>query len=357
MVVLDEYFHHKAAKARRRCHCGSETAQSEKSLARRITDVASPRRRRGTSISSVFQNRPLVIDHCSLIFERSADAYGSTLIFTAPGPDGLWFTDDDVQSDCGGNEIIYCGYRYDAESQLYYVRNWTYNPVLGRWIRRDPVGYARGINLYEYVGSSPGGRSDTLGQDWHKLTHFETKMPDIPVVTSPYRLASGTYENNEWINISYDPAVSCARDGGAYNYDVSPARTGKTRKITALVGPIKKSGPVRSVKHATTSFLGVLAKTHWTIFDISYYEIYQGYTVKLEEWTCGCHSSGGVGSWISSIVAASWYWKPIKVEKFAAFRVRTGEEQDWIRGDASVLDWGALFSEGVKEGIKWGLEE
>ncbi len=186
MVALDEYFHHKVAKAPRRCHCGSETAQSEKSLGRRITDVASPRRHRDTSISSPnscvkFNNRQSVpnslvslchcgenrfrfIDHCSLIFERSADEYGNTLIFTAPGPDGLWFTDDDVQSDYGANDTIYCGYRFDAETQLYYVRNRTYNPTLGRWIQRDPIGITGGINLYGYVNDSPLTDRDSDGR-------------------------------------------------------------------------------------------------------------------------------------------------------------------------------------------------
>ena len=42
LVALEEQFHHKGAKARSRRHCGSEAAQSEKSLARRIADVASP---------------------------------------------------------------------------------------------------------------------------------------------------------------------------------------------------------------------------------------------------------------------------------------------------------------------------
>ncbi len=91
------------------------------------------------------------------------DAYGNTLIFTGPGPDGVWFTDDDVQSTYGANEIIYCGYRFDSESQLYYVRNRTYNPVLDRWIQRDPIGYNGGINLYGYVESSPVGLFDPNG--------------------------------------------------------------------------------------------------------------------------------------------------------------------------------------------------
>ena len=155
MAALNEQSHHQDAKARSRRRRGRETAQSEKSLARRTVDILSTRRRRrasfssftscanfknrisvpssfvslclggetrhrrGTSISSVFQNRPLLIDHCSLIIKRSAEAYGNTLIFTAPRPDGLWFTDDDVQSDYCANEIIYCGYRFDPETQNY----------------------------------------------------------------------------------------------------------------------------------------------------------------------------------------------------------------------------------------------
>ena len=93
------------------------------------------------------------------------DAYGNTLIFTGPGPDGVWFTEDDVQSSYGANEIIYCGYRFDAESELYYVRNRTYSPVLGRWIQRDPIGYAGGVNLYEYVGGRVPIRPDPTGKD------------------------------------------------------------------------------------------------------------------------------------------------------------------------------------------------
>ena len=52
---------------------------------------------------------------------------------------------------------------HDPESQVYYVRNRTYNPVLGRWIQRDPIGYAGGINLYEYVGGATLGWADPDG--------------------------------------------------------------------------------------------------------------------------------------------------------------------------------------------------
>ncbi len=91
------------------------------------------------------------------------DAYGNTLIFTGPSADGQWFTDDDVQSSFGANEIIFCGYRLDPETENYYVRNRYYSPVLGRWLTRDPIGYQGGINLYEYAGGDPAGNVDASG--------------------------------------------------------------------------------------------------------------------------------------------------------------------------------------------------
>jgi RHS repeat-associated protein len=106
------------------------------------------------------------------------DAYGNTLIFTAPGAIVVLrqepksrlstgvanreFTDDEVQSSYGANEVIYCGYRYDPEGPGYYVRNRNYMPFLGRWIQRDPIGYQGGINLYEYVG----GRAVVAVDPW-----------------------------------------------------------------------------------------------------------------------------------------------------------------------------------------------
>jgi hypothetical protein len=40
----------------------------------------------------------------------------------------------------------------------------TYHPTLGRWMQRDPIGYADGMGICEYVGSSP-----TMARDPHGL--------------------------------------------------------------------------------------------------------------------------------------------------------------------------------------------
>lgn len=39
----------------------------------------------------------------------------------------------------------------------------TYHPTLGRWMQRDPVGYADSMGLYDYVGNSPADSADALG--------------------------------------------------------------------------------------------------------------------------------------------------------------------------------------------------
>jgi len=70
--------------------------------------------------------------------------------------------------DTGGsdwaNAYLYCGYRYDHESRLYHVRYRSYHPTLGRWLQRDPIGYADGMSLYEYVACRPTCSVDPHGR-------------------------------------------------------------------------------------------------------------------------------------------------------------------------------------------------
>ncbi len=108
------------------------------------------------------------------------DAYGNTLIFTAADSSGNWWSDSAVQSAYGANDVIYCGYRYDAETANYYVRNRYYSPTLGRWLTRDPIGYQGGINLYAYVASSPVGNVDAEGTSlWTGLGNLLSEIGNL----------------------------------------------------------------------------------------------------------------------------------------------------------------------------------
>jgi RHS repeat-associated protein len=62
-----------------------------------------------------------------------------------------------------GNQFMWTGQRYDAEAKLYHFKYRSYNPDLGRWLQRDPLGYVDTDSLREYVGSNPLRYVDPFG--------------------------------------------------------------------------------------------------------------------------------------------------------------------------------------------------
>ena len=55
------------------------------------------------------------------------------------------------------------GYYTDTETGLILCTHRYYDPANGRWLTRDPIGYAGGVNLYGYCGNDPGNRWDPSG--------------------------------------------------------------------------------------------------------------------------------------------------------------------------------------------------
>lgn len=55
------------------------------------------------------------------------------------------------------------GYYTDRETGLQLLTFRYYDPSVGRFLTRDPVGYNGGLNLYGYVGNEPVGVTDPLG--------------------------------------------------------------------------------------------------------------------------------------------------------------------------------------------------
>ena len=62
--------------------------------------------------------------------------------------------------------MTYAGlYKHDA-SDLYLATFRAYSPATARWINRDPIREAGGLNIYAYVGGDPVSKLDPLGLDW-----------------------------------------------------------------------------------------------------------------------------------------------------------------------------------------------
>lgn len=61
------------------------------------------------------------------------------------------------------SDMLYTGHYYDATSALCLTMFRAYDPELGRWPSRDPIGEQGGINLYGYVSNNPINLWDPLG--------------------------------------------------------------------------------------------------------------------------------------------------------------------------------------------------
>jgi RHS repeat-associated protein len=75
----------------------------------------------------------------NVIEAYDTDAYGNTLLFSGPGADGVWFTDDDARAAYAACRYVFTGREYDPETKNYFYRARYYQTQLGRFVGRDPL--------------------------------------------------------------------------------------------------------------------------------------------------------------------------------------------------------------------------
>jgi len=107
-------------------------------------------------------------------------------------------------SDDYENPYLYTGRRLDAETGLQYSRGRYYEPPLGRFINRDPIGYSAGdANLYRYVSNRPLNALDPFG-----YAETAPSAPEMPAVRIPGDWrdpAPGTIERLDRPNVAGAP--------------------------------------------------------------------------------------------------------------------------------------------------------
>jgi len=63
------------------------------------------------------------------------------------------------------NELLYQGKRYDSETNLYYYRARYYDPIMGRFLQTDPMGYQDSMNLYQAFNMNGMNFVDPVGEN------------------------------------------------------------------------------------------------------------------------------------------------------------------------------------------------
>ena len=106
------------------------------------------------------------MDRCSSrnrIGEKRGYAYETVSVDTEYeySPFGEVIRSSGVYADA--NTFCFSTKYLDVETGFYYYGFRYYDPVTGRWLNRDPLGEAGGLNLYGFVGNDPINSIDLLG--------------------------------------------------------------------------------------------------------------------------------------------------------------------------------------------------
>lgn len=148
-----------------------------------------------------------ILDEDGNVLERrNYDAFGE---MTCTTPDGT-----PVAESPTGLDVGFQGQIRDEVTGLYQMGYRWYNPVLGRWLSRDPIGLVGGGNLYLFAADNALDNNDVLGLSPIEAT-VKWKLKSVLLkIDGNLRVSSGPKTMISTIN-DPEPKVTCEFEGRA----------------------------------------------------------------------------------------------------------------------------------------------
>ncbi len=119
---------------------------------------------------SLIIDDPLAVEQGTSTFYYYKDGLGSVVDLTDSGGSVVksytYKSFGEIYSETGSlvQPFTFTGREYDPESGLYYYRARYYDPRAGRFLTKDPIGFAGGdVNLYRAMGNNPINFIDPFG--------------------------------------------------------------------------------------------------------------------------------------------------------------------------------------------------
>ena len=163
-------------------------------------------------------DEPLVGQRQPKIFYYEADGLGSVTSLTDPtGAVAATYTYDSfgfmtASTGSATNWFRYTARQFDSDTALYYYRARYYDPVAGRFLSEDPLGFAADMDFYRYVGNDPEDFTDPFGlRDiyvllWYpqngSVGHAMSTELNGATINSQWPNTSGYWAQNDTLNLA-----------------------------------------------------------------------------------------------------------------------------------------------------------
>ncbi len=311
------------------------------------------------AIQDAAYNVTALADTGGTVFERYLySAYGAATVL-----DAGFTLDADGVSDVA-NPYAYTGRQMDVESGLNFFRTRYYQSQLGRFVSRDSIGYAGGINLYRAYFAVSG--TDPLGYEFKK-------DDDLPKIEDYWNIGpwKSLYypDKRDFFNISQRGIAADCRDA-CRRLNCSNSNPEKTGAVTELATLTPIGGPYwgkPKVTHNKESYWWNRVE-HWTTtITVTKYQDYRITQEVFVEWDCNCSCCS---SWIEAAWAFYSLWEmdpgksgfppntvlPWEIERWTAtIPGKTNINLDlWESGKEGLWD---LIEEQAEDSVWGGLKE